>query len=50
MNWGRFELGNICHALNEAPEPDVRAFYRRFADSIIDAIVAGTRLGGKGGR
>ena len=31
--------GNICHAPNEAPEPDESAFCSRFADFIIEAIV-----------
>jgi hypothetical protein len=43
MNRDRFVPGNICHAPNETPEPDVRAFCRRFADFIIEAMVLALR-------
>lgn len=38
MNRDRFAPGNICHAPNEAPEPDARAFCSRLADFITEAI------------
>jgi hypothetical protein len=47
MKRDRFVPGNICHAPNETAEPDVRAFCRRFADFIIDAIVVGVTLGSR---
>jgi hypothetical protein len=50
MKRDRFVPGNICHAPNETAEPDVRAFCRRFADFIVDAMVVGTRnVGGRHG-
>jgi hypothetical protein len=43
MNRDRFVPGNICHAPNETPEPDMRAFCKRFADFIIEAMVSALR-------
>jgi hypothetical protein len=43
MNRDRFVPGNICHAPNEIPEPDVRAFCSRFADFITEAMVSAPR-------